>query len=381
MSRANVLPLSEPLNSRDAIGRNFRYRISITSGGRQGPPDEVQESRGFAQVTNDDLNRHEPIVTDLARTRPRLAIVVPCFNEELVIRETVRRLVGIMRDLREKGQIASESFLYFVDDGSIDNTWSILRELNKSEREVKALKLSRNFGHQNAVLAGLLAVRHRADCAISLDADLQHDEQAIYSFLDKYRQGADIVYGVRRNAGNVPISKRLFSSVFYWLMSSLGAKVIKDHPDYRLISAKVLDTLADYKEVNVFLRGIFANMGFKSEVVHFDVHERLAGTTHYSWTKMIGLALDGVTSFTVAPLRMIAMGGVLITLGALAISVFIIVSALRGDVVPGWASTVLPIYVLGGLQIMIIGLVAEYIGKIYSEVKQRPRFISEQELS
>ncbi len=344
-------------------------------------PDEVQESRGFAQVTNDDLNRHEPIVTDLARTRPRLAIVVPCFNEEFVIRETIRRLVGILRDLREKGQIASESFLYFVDDGSIDNTWSILSELNKSDREVKALKLSRNFGHQNAVLAGLLTVRHRADCVISMDADLQHDEQAIYNFLEKYRQGADIVYGVRKTAGRVPISKRLSSSLFYWLMNSLGVKLIKDHPDYRLISTKVLDTLADYKEVNIFLRGIFANMGFKSEVVYFDVHERLAGTTHYSWAKMIGLALDGVTSFSVAPLRMIAIGGVLITLGALAIAVFIVVSALRGDVVPGWASTVLPIYVLGGLQIMTIGLVAEYIGKIYSEVKQRPRFIPEQELS
>ena len=342
---------------------------------------KVQESRGFAPVTKDDPNNQGPIVPDQARTRPRLAIVVPCFNEELVIQETVRRLAGVLRDLREKGQIASESFLFFVDDGSIDRTWSMLRELNQSDREVKALKLSRNFGHQNAVLAGLLTVRHRADCVISMDADLQHDEQAIYSFLDKYRQGADIVYGVRRNAGRIPISKRLSSSFFYWLMNSLGAKLIKDHPDYRLISAKVLDTLADYKEVNIFLRGIFANMGFKSEVVYFDVHERLAGTTHYSWAKMIGLALDGVTSFTVAPLRMIAIGGVLITLGALAIAVFIVFSALRGDVVPGWASTVLPIYVLGGLQIMTIGLVAEYIGKIYSEVKQRPRFISEQELS
>jgi polyisoprenyl-phosphate glycosyltransferase len=339
-----------------------------------------QESRAFAPLTRNDPSRHEPLAPDPARSRPRLAIVVPCFNEELVIGETVRRLVGVLRDLREKGRIASGSFLFFVDDGSIDNTWSMLREFNKSEPEVKALKLARNFGHQNAVLAGLLSVRHRADCVISMDADLQHDEQAIYSFLDKYRQGADIVYGVRRDAGNVPISKKLGSSVFYWLMRSLGVKVVKDHPDYRLISARVLDTLADYKEVNIFLRGIFANMGFRSEVVYFDVHDRAAGTTHYSWAKMIGLALDGVTSFSVAPLRMIAIGGVLITLGALAIAVFIVVSALRGDVVPGWASTVLPIYVLGGLQIMTIGLVAEYIGKIYSEVKQRPRFISEQEL-
>jgi glycosyltransferase involved in cell wall biosynthesis len=344
-------------------------------------PMKAHESHGSTSVTAKDLDKLEPIATDLTRTRPRLAIVLPCFNEELVITETVLRLVGVLRDLREKGQIASESFLFFVDDGSVDKTWGMLLDLNKSNPEVKGLKLARNFGHQNAVLAGLLSVRHRADCVISMDADLQHDPQAIYSFLDKYRRGADIVYGVRHDAGNVPFSKKLGSTAFYWLMTSMGAKVVKDHPDYRLISARVLDTLADYKEVNVFLRGIFANMGFRSDIVYFDVHDRAAGTTHYSWRKMIALALDGVTSFSVVPLRIIAIGGVLITLGALAMTAFIIVSALRGDVVPGWASTVLPIYVLGGIQIMTTGLVAEYIGKIYSEVKQRPRFISEQELS
>jgi len=335
----------------------------------------------MATVTKGELAYHEPTAADLARTRPRLAIVVPCFNEGPVIRETVRRLLGVIRDLRDKGVIAQDSFLFFVEDGSVDNTWSILRELNHTEPEVKALKLARNFGHQSAVLAGLLSVRHRADCVVSMDADLQHDEQAIYTFLEKYRQGVDIVYGVRRDAGSASISKRLGSSIFYWLINSMGAKVIKDHPDYRLISAKVLDTLADYKEVNVFLRGIFANMGFKAEVVYFDVRDRAGGETHYSWTKMIGLALDGITSFSVVPLRAIAIGGVLITLGAMAVAVFVVVSAIRGDVVPGWASTVLPIYVLGGIQIMTLGLVAEYIGKIYAEVKQRPRFISEQELS
>ncbi|MGC2491620.1 glycosyltransferase family 2 protein [Candidatus Binatus sp.] len=339
-----------------------------------------QESTALP-LTKQEPNYHEPSAPDLARTRPRLAIVVPCFNEELVIGETVRRLAAVLRDLRERGQVAPDSFLFFVDDGSADKTWGLLLDLNQSNPEVKGLKLARNFGHQNAVLAGLLTVRHRADCVISMDADLQHDEQAIYDFLGKYRDGADIVYGVRRDAGNVPLSKKVGSSLFYWLMTSMGAKVVKGHPDYRLVSARVLDTLADYKEVNVFLRGIFANMGFRSEVVYFDVHDRAAGTTHYSWRKMIALALDGVTSFSVVPLRIIAIGGVLITLGALAVAVFIIFSAIRGDVVPGWASTVLPIYVLGGIQIMTLGLVAEYIGKIYSEVKQRPRFITEQELS
>lgn len=332
-------------------------------------------------MIKDDLNSLPPIAPDPERTRPRLAIVVPCFNEELVLRESARRMGAVLSDLKEKGRVATESFLYFVDDGSIDGTWSLLCELNQADRQIKALKLARNFGHQNAVLAGLLSVRNRADCVISMDADLQHDEHAIYAFLDKYRDGADIVNGIRRTSGSDSLSKKLGTSAFYWLMKSMRTGVLRDHPDYRLVSSRVLDALADYKEVNLFLRGIFANMGFQSEVVDFDVHQRFAGTTHYSWTKMIGLALDGITSFSVVPLRMIAIGGVLITLVALALSVFVVVSAVRGNVVPGWASTVLPIYALGGLQIMIIGLVAEYIGKIYSEVKQRPRFICEQELS
>ena len=214
-----------------------------------------------------------------------------------------------------------------------------------------------------------------------MDADLQHDEQAIYSFLDKYRQGADIVYGVRRDAGNVPLSKKLGSSVFYWLMTSMGAKVVKDHPDYRLISARVLDTLADYKEVNVFLRGIFAEHGLQVRSSLFRCarsrrrhHPLLVEKNDWPRARRSHVIFGRAT-------RIIAIGGVLITLAALAVAVFIVFSALRGDVVPGWASTVLPIYVLGGIQIMTIGLVAEYIGKIYSEVKQRPRFISEQELS
>jgi len=342
---------------------------------------KIQESGEFAPVIDGEPKMEGSVALDRSRSQPRLAIVMPCFNEELVIRETARRLAGILRDLKDKGLIASESFLYFVDDGSVDRTWNLLRELNEADRQIKALKLARNFGHQNALLAGLLSVRNRADCVISMDADLQHDEHAIYAFLEKYRDGAEIVNGIRRSSGADSFTKRLGTSAFYWLMRSMRTGVLKDNPDYRLVSSRVLNALADYKEVNLFLRGIFANMGFHSEVVDFDAHDRHAGTTHYSWAKMIGLALDGITSFSVMPLRMIAIGGILITLIALAISVFVVVSAVRGRVVPGWASTVLPIYVLGGIQIMIIGLVAEYIGKIYSEIKHRPRFISEQELN
>jgi polyisoprenyl-phosphate glycosyltransferase len=340
----------------------------------------IQESRESAPVIDDNLKPAFAADPDRSRAEPRLAIVVPCFNEELVLRETASRLVRVLRDLKEKGRIASGSFLYFVDDGSTDGTWNLLCEFNRADRQIKALKLARNFGHQNAVLAGLLNVRNRADCVISMDADLQHDEGAISAFLDKYRDGADIVNGIRRNSGSDSHAKNLGTFTFYWLMKAMRTGVLKDQPDYRLVSSRVLNALAEYKEVNLFLRGIFANMGFQSEVVDFDVHERVAGTTHYSWAKMIGLALDGITSFSVMPLRMIAMGGVLITLAALAMSMYVVVMAARGRVVPGWASTVLPIYVLGGIQIMIVGLVAEYIGKIYSEVKGRPRFISEQEL-
>ena len=289
--------------------------------------------------------------------------------------------MAVLCDLRENGKVAPESFIYFVDDGSVDETWNILRELHQGDPHVKALKLARNFGHQNALLAGLMGVRNCVDCVITMDADLQHDEAAIYAFLDRFREGADIVNGVRRNPANDSIGKKLGSATFYWLMKVMGAPIIKDQPDYRLISAQVLEAVADYSEVNLFLRGIFASIGFRSEVVHYAERNRHAGATHYSWVKMIGLAMDGITSFTVMPLRMIALGGIAITLVALTISLFVVVSALRGNVVPGWASTVLPIYMLGGVQIMIIGLVAEYVGKVYSEVKRRPRFLREEELS
>ncbi|MFZ0890259.1 MAG: glycosyltransferase family 2 protein [Candidatus Binataceae bacterium] len=341
---------------------------------------KLEESREVDRVTRGSVGHGEPPAREPARARPRLAIVIPCFNEEPVVRETAERVVGVLRDLQATEQIAPDSFIYFIDDGSSDRTWKLFCELNQANPQIKGLKLARNFGHQNALLAGLMGVRGRADCVVSIDADLQQDERAIYAFLEKYRQGADIVNGVRRSAGTDSVTKKLGSAIFYWLMRAMGTKIIRDQPDYRLISAKVLDALMDYKEVNLFLRGIFAGIGFKSEIVYYDERERRAGTTHYSIAKMIGFALDGITSFSVMPLRMIAVGGILITLVALAIGAFVVLSALRGNVVPGWASTVLPIYVLGGLQIMIIGLVAEYIGKIYSEVKQRPRFLREEEL-
>jgi glycosyltransferase involved in cell wall biosynthesis len=354
---------------------------------------EPDDARGHSAARGDEFPAHDvermasagPAGTEALspteRAQPRLAIVVPCYNEAPVVRETAGRITGVLRDLITAGAIRPESFIYFVDDGSIDGTWNIVCELHKADPLIKALKLARNFGHQNALLAGLMSVKDRADCVITMDADLQHDESAIYGFLERYKQGADIVYGVRSNPGNDSYIKRGGSSLFYWLMRSMGVRIIKDHPDYRLVAAPVLNALAAYREVNLFLRGIFADIGFRSELMPFDTRERFAGTSHYSLGKMLAFALDGITSFSVLPLRLIGIAGAAIMLAALSIGGFVIVSAIRGNVVPGWASTVLPIYVLGGLQILIIGILAEYIGKIYSEVKQRPRFIKERELT
>jgi polyisoprenyl-phosphate glycosyltransferase len=314
------------------------------------------------------------------RRKPRLAVVVPCYNEQAVLRETSKRLVSLIDDLVRRGEIAPESFLYFVDDGSVDSTWDLLLELNKADGRTKALKLARNFGHQNALLAGLMSVKDRADCVVMMDADLQHDESAIYSFLERYKRGTEIVYGVRRDRATDPYLKRLGSRSFYWLMRAMGVKILADHPDYRLVSAKVLNALADYREVNLFLRGIFADLGFKSEIVPFDVHERFAGESRYPLRKMLAFAMNGITAFSVVPLRMVAIAGAVIVFASLCLAVYVLVTALRGNEVPGWASTVLPIYGLGGFQILMVGLVAEYIGRIYSEVKARPRFIKEEEL-
>jgi glycosyltransferase involved in cell wall biosynthesis len=334
-----------------------------------------------AKVMSNAAHNGIKVLSPSERAQPRLAIVVPCYDEAPVVRETMGRLTGVLRGLITTGAVRPESFIYLVDDGSTDGTWNVLCELHKAGPLIKALKLARNFGHQNALLAGLMSVKDCTDCVITMDADLQHDEAAIHGFLERYKQGADIVYGVRENPGNDSYVKRGGSSLFYWLMRSMGVKIIKDHPDYRLISAPVLNALAAYKEVNLFLRGIFADIGFRSEVMPFETRERFAGTSHYSMGRMLAFALDGITSFSVLPLRLIGIAGAFIMLVTLSIGGFVIVSAVRGNVVPGWASTVLPIYVLGGLQLLLIGIVAEYIARIYSEVKQRPRFIKERELT
>ena len=322
----------------------------------------------------------QPASDNLERTRPRLAIVIPCYNEELVIGQTLERLAELIRGLSMVGQIDVASFVYPVDDGSHDATWTIVEALHARDARVKGLKLARNVGTQNALLAGLLSVRDRVDCVVTIDADLQQDEQIIETFLDRYRQGAHIVYGVRRKHGSDSIVKRVTSSFFYHLMNLMGIGIIKHHSEYRLVSRKALDAIAEYREYNLFLRGIFVDIGYRSDVVLFDVRRREAGRSKHSLRKLASLALDGITSFSVVPLRLVTCAGVLIFLFSCAMTLFYLYEKLVGHTPPGWAGTVIPIYFLGGVQIVFLGLVGEYIGKIYKEVKGRPRYLRDEEL-
>lgn len=314
------------------------------------------------------------------RAAPRLAIVIPCLDEELVIGSTLESLSRLLRDLRTRAKIDRDSFVYPVDDGSRDGTWSIIEALHARDQSIKGLKLARNVGTQNALLAGLLSVRDRVDCVVTIDADLQQDEQVIETFLDRYQQGADIVFGVRRNHGSDSMTKRATSSFFYRLMNVMGIGIIRHHSEYRLVSRKALEAIAEYREYNLFLRGLFVDIGFRSEVVPFDVRRRSVGRSKHGFRKLASLALDAITSFSVAPLRLVTSAGVLIFLFSCAMTLFYLYEKLVGHTPPGWAGTVIPIYFLGGVQIVFLGLVGEYIGKIYKEVKGRPRYLKDVEL-
>ena len=311
---------------------------------------------------------------------PVLAIVIPCLNEELVIEETAHRLGNLVDRLIAASQIDPASFLYFVDDGSRDSTWTLIEELHARDERIKGLKLARNVGTQNALLAGLLSIKERVDCAVTIDADLQQDEEAMGAFIQKYRQGAHIVYGVRRRHDQSSPFKRATSWFFYNLLSLMGAPIIKHHSEYRLVSSKALDAIAQYREYNLFLRGIFVDIGYQSDTVVFDVKARAVGKSKHGFRKLASLALDGITSFSVVPLRLVTSFGALIFLFSCAMTLFYLYHKIMGHTPPGWAGTIIPIYFLGGVQIMFLGLVGEYIGKIYKEVKARPRFIKEEEL-
>src|SRR6185369_2822275 len=264
--------------------------------------DRIVQGRGAVAIDGE-----EP-----GRSRPTLAVVVPCFDEELVIGQTLTQLTELLDDLIGRDKINPNSFIYPVDDGSGDRTWAIIQEHHARNRMVKGLKLARNVGTQNALLAGLLGVKDRADCVVTIDADLQQDARIIETFLDAFREGAHIVYGVRRNHGSDSIAKRATSSFFYTLMNAMGVRLTRHHSEYRLVSSKALSAIAEYREYNLFLRGIFVDIGFPSVAVPFDVRRREAGTSKHSFRKLFSLALDGITSFSVAPLRVVTTVGVLI---------------------------------------------------------------------
>jgi glycosyltransferase involved in cell wall biosynthesis len=303
----------------------------------------------------------------------QLSLVIPCYNEESVLPETAARLSALLAQLVEVRKVAEASRMYFVDDGSTDKTWAIIESLAKTNPTIKGIRLSRNCGHQVALLAGLLTVP--GDVVISVDADLQDDLAAIEPMLDTHIQGSEIVYGVRRKRDTDTFMKRLTATGYYHLLEGLGVEIVFNHADYRLMGRRALSALAEYREVNVFLRGIIPQLGFRTSTVYYDRLERFAGESKYSITKMLALAWNGVTSFTALPLRIITVVGISIALISFGITLWaLVVRIFTQSAVPGWASTVVPIYLLGGLQLFAIGLIGEYLAKTYMETKRRPRF-------
>jgi glycosyltransferase involved in cell wall biosynthesis len=322
---------------------------------------------------------HAPPAAAL-REVPCLALVVPCYDEaeglDAVIAEVQQRLGDWIR----RGVIRSSSFACFVDDGSTDGTWEVIARHAAGGGAVRGIKLSRNFGHQAAVLAGLLRAGRAADCAVSIDADLQQDIGAVERFVEGYRRGAEVVLGVRRDRGTDGLAKRWTGEAFYWLMRRAGARIVRNHADFRLVSRKVIEALDQYQESNLFLRGLIHELGFRTAEVVFDVHERRTGRSKYGWPRMLGLALSGITSFSAFPLRVVAVLGFAITVLSFFMAGYVLFAKLfSGAAVPGWASTVLPLYLLGGVQMLSLGVVGEYVGRVYLETKRRPRFLVEDE--
>ena len=306
----------------------------------------------------------------------RLSLVVPCYNEEEALAHTAPQLARLMRDLIARGKIASDSNIWFVDDGSKDQTWSIIESLTQESDLFVGVKLSRNLGHQNALLSGLLSAD--GDAVISIDADLQDDLGVIEKMVGAHAEGYEIVYGVRKARDTDTWFKRWSALRYYGLLRSLGVDIIPNHADFRLMGRRSLEALGQYAEVNLFLRGIIPQLGFRITSVFYDRLERVAGESKYPLGKMIRLALDGITSFSPVPLRLIAGLGGIICLFSVAMAFWVVaIKLFTNRALPGWASTTVPIYLLGGVQLLCIGILGEYVAKIYSETKARPRYLIE----
>ena len=306
---------------------------------------------------------------------PSLYIVIPCYNEEAVLPITAPLFRDKLLSLSSQGKISPDSRVLFVNDGSRDNTWNLICQLAKEDEHYMGICLSRNRGHQNALLAGLMEAKDKCDITISIDCDGQDDINAMDAMVDEYLSGAEIVYGVRSKRDTDTFFKRFTAESFYKLMKWMGADTVYNHADYRLVSSRALKEFANFKEVNIFLRGMFPLVGFKSTCVYYERHERIAGESHYPLKKMLALAFDGITSLSIKPIRIITGLGVVISLAAFALIVYALVSYFTGNVVSGWASSLIVTCFLGGIQLISLGVIGEYIGKIYMETKARPRFI------
>lgn len=308
-------------------------------------------------------------------TKAVLYIVIPCYNEEKVLPITSGIFLEKMQKLIQDEKIDEKSRIMFVNDGSKDRTWEIILELAKKDEHFIGISQSRNRGHQNAVLAGLMEAKDCCDITISIDCDGQDDINAMDQMIEEYYDGCEIVYGVRNKRETDTIFKRCTAQGFYKFLNAMGAEVVYNHADYRLVSSRVLQEFANYKEVNLFLRGMFPLVGFKSTSVYYERHERIAGESHYPLRKMLALAFDGITSLSVKPIRMITELGIIIAMLSFAGVIWSIVMALLGRTVAGWASMVCIVAFIGGVQLICTGVIGEYIGKIYMEVKHRPRYI------
>ena len=314
--------------------------------------------------------------------KPTLAIIVPCFNEELCVKSTIEKLLILLNSLVDKNKIKNDSYLYLVDDGSVDKTWNIIEDEHKNDKRVKALKFIRNFGNQKALIAGLEGVRNLGcDCAVSIDADLQQDENAIELFIDEYMKGADIVSGIRNDRKTDSFFKKVTALMFYKTMNILGAKIPPNHSDYRLVSKRTLDVMELYPEKYLFLRGFFNELGLKTAYVHFNVKPRMAGESKFNFMSLMVLALNGITSYSVVPLRFVAVLGFFMALFGFLVGVETVIEKIFWHNSPnGWATTIILLCVFGGIQLFCLGLIGEYVGQVFREVKARPRYVKDIEL-
>ncbi|MBK9283194.1 MAG: glycosyltransferase family 2 protein [Sphingobacteriaceae bacterium] len=310
----------------------------------------------------------------------KIAIIVPCYNEQEIIGHTCQKLSDYLKELMARNIISMESYVCYVDDGSRDRTWKLIQEYVKANSLFKGIKLSTNFGHQNALIAGLFTEKKYADCMITIDADLQDDITVIEKMVSQYNEGSKIVYGVRENRDSDTIFKRFTAQSFYRLMSFMKIKTVYNHADFRLIASDTVEHLEKFNEVSLFLRGIIPLLGFQSSCVYYSRSARIAGETKYPFRKMMSFAWKGITSFSTTPLRIIFYIGIFMFLASIAVGIWVLFSILYGHTIKGWASSLLLNLTFSGMNMICLGIIGEYIGKIYQEVKQRPRFIIEHKI-